>query len=160
MDADKDTREMYAEFFNYFGYHVIAVTNARDAIACAPGVDVIVTETMLPGDVGGLAMIARLKEDRLTDCIPLLVVSSWAWEEDQLRATRAGCDVFLPKPCLPDDLLQATRRALGQRLDRRAADEGQQPAVAQRTPLTARRLASTQAQDLRWSPAAYHPRLA
>jgi twitching motility two-component system response regulator PilH len=114
-DADCDSREMYTEFFRFHGFHVVSVPNSRDALALAPRVDAIVTETLLPGDLDGFGLIARLKRDESTTGIPLIVVSSCAWDTDRERAQRSGCDLFLSKPCLPHDLMRAVCRLLARR---------------------------------------------
>jgi two-component system cell cycle response regulator DivK len=114
-DADPDARQIYSEFLQHHGFHVVAVTTGRDAIAVAPAVDAIVTEIPLGGDVNGLELIARLKGDARTTAIPLIVVTSRAWSTDRDRATAAGCDLFLSKPCLPHDLMDAINRLLARR---------------------------------------------
>jgi len=37
--------------------------------------------------------------------MPIIVLSACAFEPDRQGAQRAGCDAFLSKPCLPDELL-------------------------------------------------------
>jgi CheY-like chemotaxis protein len=36
-----------------------------------------------------------------------IVVTACAFEPDQHHASAAGCNVFLPKPCLPEELVKA-----------------------------------------------------
>lgn len=112
VDADPDARQMYAEVFRHYGLRVVPVVTGRDALAVAPRADAIVTETLLLGDMDGIELIARLKGDGRTAGIPLVVVSSHAWNTDRERARLAGCDLFLSKPCLPHDLMRAVRRLI------------------------------------------------
>lgn len=114
-DADADARQIYTKFFRYHGYQVVPVTTCRDALAAAPAVDAIVAEILLPGEVDGLDLIEQLKSDIRTASIPLVVVTSRAWTTDRERAYAAGCDLFLAKPCLPNDLMQTVRRLLARR---------------------------------------------
>jgi len=114
-DPDPDARQIYSAFLHHHGFQVVAVTTGRDALAVAPSVDAVVTEIPLTGDVGGLELIARLKSDASTMAIPLIVVTSRAWSTDRDRATGAGCDLFLSKPCLPHDLMDAITRLLARR---------------------------------------------
>jgi len=111
-DSDADTRTMYSEFLRFHGYRVVSVLTAREALVLAPRVDVVVTESRLPGGVNGLEMVTRLKASEDTARIPVAVVTSSAWNTDRDRAERAGCDLFLSKPCLPSELLRAVRRLL------------------------------------------------
>ncbi len=112
VQADADSREMYAESFRSHGFLPVRVLNARDGLTVAPKVDVVVTGLLLPGDMDGIELIGRLKRDERTKQIPVVVLTACAWKSDRERAEEAGCDVFLAKPCLPDDLLRAVRRLL------------------------------------------------
>jgi two-component system cell cycle response regulator DivK len=112
LQGDTDSREMYAEYFRYWGLLPVPVVTARDGLTVAPTADVIVTGLLLPGDIDGIEFMARLKSDERTNRIPIIVVTACAWKSDRERAEEAGCDVFLPKPCLPDDLLRDVRRLL------------------------------------------------
>ena len=115
VDADADTRKMYEEFFRHHGFEVMAVSTGHDALAAAAAADAIVTEILLPSELDGLALVERLKNDHRTCEVPLVVVSSCAWETDRVLAEAAGCDLFMPKPCLPHDVLQAVRRLMTKR---------------------------------------------
>jgi two-component system cell cycle response regulator DivK len=114
-DADPDARQIYSAFLQHHGFHVVAVKAGRDALAVAPAVDAIVTEIPLAGDVDGLELIARLKAAAGTAAIPIIVVTSRAWSTDRDRATAAGCDLFLSKPCLPSDLMDSINRLVARR---------------------------------------------
>jgi two-component system, cell cycle response regulator DivK len=112
VQADADSREMYTEFFRYEGLLPVPVSNARDGLTVARKADIVVTGLLLPGDIDGIEFIARLKRDDRTKRIPLIVLTACAWKSDRERAEKAGCDVFLAKPCLPDHLLREVRLLL------------------------------------------------
>ena len=112
VQADADSREMYTEFFRYEGLLPVPVSNARDGLTVARRADIVVTGLLLPGDIDGIEFIARLKRDERTRRIPLIVLTACAWKSDRERAEKAGCDVFLAKPCLPDHLLREVRLLL------------------------------------------------
>jgi len=112
VQADADSREMYTEFFRYEGLLPVPVSNARDGLTVARRANIIVTGLLLPGDIDGIEFIARLKRDERTKRIPLIVLTACAWKSDRERAEKAGCDVFLAKPCLPDHLLREVRLLL------------------------------------------------
>lgn len=112
VQGDADSREMYAEFFRYHGFQLIPVATVSDALTFAPHADVIVTETLLPDHMDGIEFIERLKRDECTKSVPIIVLTACAWDTERERAEKAGCDVFLAKPCLPDELLRAVRRVL------------------------------------------------
>ena len=101
---ERDDRDMYAEYMSHMGLRPVCVQNAQDAIRIAPKADVIVTELLLPGAFDGYALIEMLKCNPITRTIPLIVLTVCAWTEEEAQARRAGCDVFLSKPCLPETL--------------------------------------------------------
>ena len=74
---------------------------------------------LLPGHTDGIGLIERLKTDQKTRDIPVIVVTCCAWTSERTRAERGGCDVFLSKPCLPDDLAREVRRLLAASMAKR-----------------------------------------
>ena len=110
-----DGRDMYAEFLGHHGLTVVCPDEVAEALTLAPTSDVIVTELRLPGALDGYEFIQRLRRDEQTRHKPVIVVTSWAWQTERLRAEEAGCDRFLIKPCLPDVLLREVRKALTSR---------------------------------------------
>jgi CheY-like chemotaxis protein len=114
-----DGTDMYVEFLRDHGLVVIGVSDALDALRVAPKADVIVTGILLVSSIDGVELIARLRHDERTNHTPIIVLTACAWKAERERAEHAGCDVFLPKPCLPSDLLRHVRQLLaGSRLRR------------------------------------------
>jgi CheY-like chemotaxis protein len=85
---------------------------ADDALTLAPQADLIVTDTLLPGSLDGVAFVSRLKSAARTKAIPIIMLTSCAWPSERDRAYAAGCDVFLAKPCVPDLFVSEIRRLL------------------------------------------------
>jgi two-component system cell cycle response regulator DivK len=115
VQAERDDREMYAEFFCHRGWLPIPVSTARDALTVAPIADVIITGLLIPGHLDGIELIVQLRVDERTKSIPVIVLTTCAWTTERDRAERVGGDMFLAKPCFPDDLERAVRRVLAQR---------------------------------------------
>jgi two-component system cell cycle response regulator DivK len=112
VQPERDDRDMYALFLRHAGMTPVIVSDAAPALVLATDSHVIVTELLLPGSMDGIEFIMRLRRDRATNGIPIIVLTSSAWDTERERAERAGCDMFLPKPCLPDRLLHQIRRLL------------------------------------------------
>ena len=112
VQPERDDREMYAEFFGRQGWRVIPVSAAHDALRVAPIADVIITGILLPGRMDGVEFIAQLKAAERTKRIPVVVLTTCAWDAERERAENAGCAAFLAKPCVPPDLVRAVRRVL------------------------------------------------
>ena len=112
---------MYAEFLRANGFSVTEVDSTDEGLSAAHGADLIVTGVRMPGSFDGIELVRRLRDDERTRSKPLIVLTACTFEPDQSRAFAAGCDVFLPKPCLPEMLLQEVQRLIegSRRLRRR-----------------------------------------
>ena len=113
VDAAADNRAMYAESLRAAGFTAIEIDNTADALALAVTADAIVTGIRVPGPFDGLELVRRLRADARTRSKPTIVLTACAFDEDRSRARAAGCDVFLPKPCLPGTVIGEVVRLLG-----------------------------------------------
>jgi two-component system cell cycle response regulator DivK len=116
-----DTRQMYAEFLLHHGFSVFERANGDDALKVAPLADVIVTGIRLNGGIDGVELVARVRDDDRTKRTPIIVLTASVTADERSRAKQAGCDVFLPKPCLPVELLREVRRVLFRQIRGRPA---------------------------------------
>jgi CheY-like chemotaxis protein len=109
-----DAREMYAEYLTYLGYRVITAENGAEAIdkAVAERPDVILMDLSLPV-LDGWEATRRLKQHERTKAIPVIALTGNALAGHDEHARKAGCDAFLTKPCLPQDVDREIRRILG-----------------------------------------------
>jgi DNA-binding response OmpR family regulator len=111
-EGHADAREMYAEFLRFRSLKVIEADTTDAALEAASAVRVVVTGLSVSGSCDAFEMITRLRHDPLTRHLPIIVVSARALGDDRERALQAGGDVFLTKPCLPEDLLTEIRARL------------------------------------------------
>jgi CheY-like chemotaxis protein len=114
VDDGIDEREMYAEWFRRHGYCTLQAGNAADGyrLASEMSPDVVITDVRLVGGSDGLDLTRRLKESSDTAALPVVVLSASAFPQDRDAARSAGCDLFLAKPCLPDELARAVSAVL------------------------------------------------
>lgn len=112
VEAPADDRPMYADFLRENGFSVTEVDSTDAGLTAAPTADLIVTGVRLAGSFDGIELVRRLRDDERTRDTPLIVLTACAFEPEEARAYAAGCDLFLPKPCLPDVLLQEARRLI------------------------------------------------
>ena len=121
VEPPEDDRPMYAEFLRANGFSVTEVDSTDEGLSAAHAADLIVTGVRMPGSFDGIELVRRLRDDERTRGKPLIVLTACTFEPDQSRAFAAGCDVFLPKPCLPEMLLQEVQRLIegSRRLRRR-----------------------------------------
>jgi CheY-like chemotaxis protein len=106
---------MYAEYLRIAEFHTVEIDDTADALALAGTADVIVTGVRVPGPFDGIELVRRLRAEGPTKDKPVIVLTACAFEPHQQRAYAAGCDGFLPKPCLPETLLTEIRHAMASR---------------------------------------------
>lgn len=113
VDDYADNREMYAEYLTFCGLRVAEAQTGHEALEMALRLrpDVVVMDLALPG-VDGWEATRRLKRDPLTREIPVIALTGHALAGHSRTALDAGCDAFVTKPCLPDDLVVEVRRML------------------------------------------------
>lgn len=102
-----DAREMYAEYLQFSGLRVASAADAIRGLEMARTLkpDVILMDAALPG-LSGWDAIERLKADGTTRDIPVLMLTGHVLGDAKARALAAGADGFIPKPCLPDELMR------------------------------------------------------
>ncbi|MCA1826033.1 MAG: response regulator [Myxococcales bacterium] len=113
VDDFADNREMYSEYLSYSGYEVIEARNGKEAIDAANSrlPDIIIMDLSLPV-MDGWEATRRLKADERTKKIPVVALTGHALAGHSKGAREAGCDSFLAKPCLPDQLVAEIKRML------------------------------------------------
>jgi len=113
VDDFQDNREMYAEYLAYCGFRVIEAKNGKEAIeqAFAQSPNVIIMDLSLPV-MDGWEATRRLKADGRTRSIPVIALTGHALQVHSKGALDAGCDAFVAKPCLPDQLVLEINRML------------------------------------------------
>jgi two-component system, cell cycle response regulator DivK len=112
-----DAREMYAEYLQFAGMRVAGAPDAVKGLKMAEELQpsVILMDAALPG-LSGWDAIARLKSNPATRHIPVLMLTGHVMGDARDRAMAAGADGFIPKPCLPDDLMAKIQLALKREL--------------------------------------------
>jgi two-component system cell cycle response regulator DivK len=113
VDDFQDNREMYAEFLAYQGFRVIQAANGVEALdqAFSNHPDIIIMDLSLPV-MDGWEATRRLKADERTNAIPVVALTGHAMQGHSKGAIEAGCDSFVAKPCLPDQLVAEIKKML------------------------------------------------
>lgn len=108
-----DAREMYRDYLTFAGFEVDTAENGHDAIAKARALrpDLILMDLSLPV-LDGWEATRRLKADKQTAPIKIIALSAHAMAVEEQRARQAGCDGFIAKPCLPEQLVEELARYL------------------------------------------------
>ena len=121
VDDEPNIRRMVGALLSSEGYEV------RDAAEGAAGLqqagesqpDVVLLDLMMPGELDGLATLAKLRES--APDVPVIMMSGKAGLSDAVKATKLGAFNFLEKPLSPEGVLLALASALELRRVRREA---------------------------------------
>jgi two-component system cell cycle response regulator DivK len=113
VDDYPDAREMYSEYLAFSGFDVIEAANGIEALqrAAERRPDIILMDLSLPV-MDGWEATRRLKADSRTAGIPVVALTGHALAGISEGAKQAGCDAFVTKPCLPEDLVKEIRKVL------------------------------------------------
>jgi two-component system cell cycle response regulator DivK len=109
----EDARELYRDYLEFSGFTVKTASNGREAIdqAIALEPDVILMDASMPV-LDGWQATRELKANPATQHIPVLALTAHAFDDARQQAKAVGCDGFVTKPCLPDDLVAKVRTIL------------------------------------------------
>ncbi|MBE9047109.1 response regulator [Pleurocapsales cyanobacterium LEGE 10410] len=66
-------------------------------------IDLVLLDLLLP-DTNGFELVRRLRENKLTKNVPIIAISGLAQDSDRDRALWVGCNDYLSKPYLIEDL--------------------------------------------------------
>ena len=110
------TCELFSEYLTHQKFEVIFAHDGETAVALAleSRPDVIVMDLSMPR-LNGVAAIQRLKEHSRTSKVPIVVLTGRVLRTNEQEAREAGADVFLTKPCLPDEIERVIDELLGKR---------------------------------------------
>lgn len=96
------------------GYEVLEATEGLIGVAVAAREqpDLILMDVNLP-DINGLEATARLKASPQLSWIPVIALTANAMHGDREHCIAAGCDGYLAKPVMKNELLNTIAMYLG-----------------------------------------------
>ena len=117
IDDFEDARDLYAEYFRQRGFEVNSAADGESALhlALPSAYDLIILDLALPR-MDGIAVLRELRSHPHTAATPIIILSASVGEEPRRETLRAGANLFLEKPCLPDELEKAVRGLLQNRM--------------------------------------------
>jgi CheY-like chemotaxis protein len=113
VEDDPASLDIFETILRHGGYDVVTAQSVAEGVEKAREIvpDVVVVDIGLPDGLG-FGVLDELSDDPTTEHIPLIVCTVHVFEHDQIRARRAGADVFLKKPVEPTHLLESVNRLL------------------------------------------------
>src|SRR5919204_3200364 len=121
VDDETNIRRMVGALLSAEGFTTREASNGASSLAAASEhePDAILLDLMMPGELDGMATLARFRE-RFPD-VPVVMMSGRAGLSDAVKATKLGAFHFLEKPLTPESVLLTLRSALELRQARREA---------------------------------------
>ena len=118
VEDEENARRGYEALLRKWGYDVLGVSSAEDALAQFPEYRpaALIADVELPG-MDGLALLGHLKED--LQVVPAIIITGKGSEERAVAAIEAGAFWYIEKPLKASILRALLDRALGGARDRR-----------------------------------------
>ncbi|MBX5484080.1 MAG: response regulator [Myxococcaceae bacterium] len=128
VDDYEDAREMYSEYLQFSGFRTAEAKTGVEALKQATALlpDIILMDLSLP-EMDGWEATRRLKAAAKTRHIPVVALTGHALAGHSDSAKEAGCDAFVAKPCLPEDLVVEVRRLLSENRNRKITSRVRAP---------------------------------
>src|SRR5687767_355667 len=121
IDDEPNIRRMVGALLTAEGYEVRDAPDGAHGLSSAADLepDIVLLDLMMPGELDGMAVLARLRE-RFPE-LPVVMMSGRAGLSDAVKATKLGASNFLEKPLSPEGVLLALGSALELRRARQEA---------------------------------------
>jgi CheY-like chemotaxis protein len=114
VDDDEDNLLLLTEVLKPMNCSFMTATHGQTALALAQNhqPDLVLLDMMLP-DFSGIEVVQQLRQNPQTKDIPVIAVTALARAEDRTQLLMAGCNDYISKPYMIDELEAVVRRYLG-----------------------------------------------
>jgi DNA-binding response OmpR family regulator len=115
VEDEQDVAELIRYNLSKEGWEVVIAPNGADALKCARDTrpEIVLLDIMVP-QLNGWEVCRRLKQDTVTQAIPVIMVTGRVEEGDKVLGFELGADDYITKPFSPRELV-ARMRAVGRR---------------------------------------------
>jgi CheY-like chemotaxis protein len=105
VDDNEDNLFLLTFLLEQLGCALLTAPDGHTALDLAQSYQptLILLDIMLP-DLDGLEVFSRLRQNPLTARIPVIAVTALARQEDRDRILSAGCNEYVTKPFIIDEL--------------------------------------------------------
>lgn len=99
VDDDPKSLEIIKVFLEAQGHVVYTASNGMDALQVIGDTpfDMVISDVRMP-QMDGFELCRRIKENRETSLLPVVLVTALGRKEDRVRGIENGCDDFFTKP--------------------------------------------------------------
>lgn len=113
VEDEPEIRELLEFTLNRAGYKVYAVGSAETALTYLNNEipDAVILDWMLPGQ-SGVELARRLRKDKITQHLPIMMLTARGEEADKLKSFASGVDDYVTKPFSPKELVARIKALL------------------------------------------------
>jgi|SRR5205085_7354044 len=125
VDDEPDLLHAVAVCLRAEGYEVTTAQSGAEALVRVAEAlpDLLISDIRMPG-MDGYQLARQLRAAPRTDLIPIIFLTAKDEVSDRIAGFRAGVDIYLTKPCEPDELLAVVANILN-RVERTHAEIAQ-----------------------------------
>lgn len=118
VDDDPSFTQLASHYLREAGYGVSSAADSMQGLMFAKreSPDVVLVDLQMPAG-GGMTLLERLRANRSTEAIPLIMVTASRDEGLEAKAHERGAAGFLHKPVERESLLAAVEAVLPERPD-------------------------------------------
>ncbi len=118
VDDNEDNLLLLSEVLKVFNCSLITATHGQTALRLTQeyNPDLILLDVMLP-DLNGVEVVRHLKQNPATKNIPVIAITALARDEDRASLLAAGCNDYISKPYMIEDLEAIVTCHLSSRCD-------------------------------------------
>lgn len=123
VEDEKDIVKMLEYNLKKEGFKTLSARDGESAVNLAgkEHPDLVLLDLMLPG-IDGLEVCKRLKSEKKTASIPIIMLTAKSQESDKIVGLELGADDYVTKPFSPRELIARIKAVL-----RRAEEKGKIP---------------------------------
>lgn len=105
--------ELISNYLQESGYEVILATSALEALnkVGQQKTDAVVTDVVMPG-MSGFELCRKLKNDPVTEQLPIIICSSKNQKIDRLWGMKQGADAYVVKPFTRKELINTIKSVI------------------------------------------------
>ncbi|MFV0419564.1 MAG: two-component regulator propeller domain-containing protein [Dysgonomonas sp.] len=115
IDDDTEILWLISEIFAE-EYNVIPLSTPLkiEEILSSSHPDIIICDVMMP-ELGGIELVKRIKEDKKTSHIPLILISAKYTVEEQIEGLASGAEMYISKPFNTDYLKTSVKHLISRK---------------------------------------------
>ena len=123
VEDEPAIQELIACNLEHAGHVPLRAESAEKALELVRGTlpDLMLVDWMLPG-ASGMELTRRLRSDRRTEAVPIIMLTARSAERDKLAGLEIGADDYVTKPFSPRELIARIKAVLRRRAPQATED--------------------------------------